>query len=73
MSDEGFLLASKEGILDSKNEWSKRKIFEINFVLAQSEMIHTRQITTAIDFLGSLGGMTNLLFVIAALFFAPIA
>ena len=71
MSDDNQLLASQP--LGDKNEWSKRKIFEINTVLGQSEMIHTRRITTAIDLLGSLGGMSNLLFVIASLFFAPIA
>ena len=73
MSEDGELIASKPGVLDNRTEWAKIKLFEINMMMGQAEKIHTRQITTVIDLLGNLGGMSNLLFVIAAVFMTPIA
>jgi hypothetical protein len=42
-------------------------------MLSQNELVHTRQITTALDLLGNLGGMSGFLFVLAAVFMTPIA
>jgi len=52
----------------------QRKILaEFRFGIASMQAEHTKNVVNLMDFIGDLGGVANLLFVIAFFFLAPIA